>query len=113
MDANDLFLPEPNAPLPPLAQEQLLIEHLSAISGASVLCISPGRGQLARAAAEQLPSTSITCWFLDLYRARLASEGLVDSKLSNLQIICSSDFPMESCQTAVAPLSVHGEAELS
>jgi precorrin-6B methylase 2 len=98
-------------PIPP--QEKLLIDLLDDIPGERVLCTSLGRAQLARAAAEARPSGQVTCWFLDIYRLRLAEAHQEVPLPPSLELVCGADLPTGEYDAALIPISVSGEAELT
>src|SRR6476620_10793455 len=64
----------PSTNLPPYPQESLLIDAIPELAGERFLCTSLGLAQLAGAAAQALPHASVSCTYLDLYRANLALE---------------------------------------
>jgi 16S rRNA G1207 methylase RsmC len=97
--------------IPP--QEKLLIDLLEDVLGERVLCTSLGRAQLARAAADVRPSGRVTCWFLDLYRLRLAEAHQEVPIPDSLEFICGADLPTGEYDAALIPISVSGEAELT
>jgi 16S rRNA G1207 methylase RsmC len=96
----------------PYPQEELLIDALAELTGKRLLCTSPGLAQFAGAAARALPSTTVTCAYLDLYRANLATDYWRESP-PNLQIVCVTDLPEEEADVVVFPFSAGGEAELT
>ncbi|MBS0208377.1 MAG: methyltransferase [Planctomycetes bacterium] len=104
------------AQLSALASEQLLIGLLPDVAGERVLCTSLGRAQLARAATAA-GRREVTCWFLDQYRAALASEAVVQDTsaagASALKIICNADFPTGEVDVVAIPTSSGGEADLA
>jgi 16S rRNA G1207 methylase RsmC len=93
-------------------QEQLLIDALDSYSPRRVLCTSQGLAQLAVAAASKFPAASVTCHYLDLYRAEKARRH-VGGVAENLTIACSADFPADEVDLAALPFSAQGEAELT
>ena len=98
--------------LAPYQQESLLIAALPEMRGDRVYCMSPGLGQFAVAAADAMPNARVTCTYLDLYRANLASEFHSDSP-ANLKIECAADFPSDEADLVALPFSARGEAELT
>jgi 16S rRNA G1207 methylase RsmC len=82
------------------------------MSGDRVLCTSPGVAQFAGVAARAWPHVVVSCTYLDLYRANLASDHWHES-LPNLQINCSADFPDGEVDVVAFPFSAGGEAELT
>jgi 16S rRNA G1207 methylase RsmC len=82
------------------------------MSGERFLSTSPGLAQFAGAAAGAFPSATVSCLFLDAYRANLASDYWHDKPI-NLQIECASDFGDGPADVVALPLSAGGEAELA
>src|SRR3954454_16052394 len=80
------------ADIAPYRQESLLIDAIPQIEGGTILCTSAGLAQFAASAAQALPTASVTCTFLDLYRANLAAEHWKDS-VAHVQISCAMDLP--------------------
>jgi 16S rRNA (guanine1207-N2)-methyltransferase len=99
-------------------QEALLVEcvaELAAIrpSPRIIVCCSAGLAQFASAAAAALSEATVSCTYLDLYRAALARRYCSDS-LQNLRIQCAADFPTgDQADVAALPFSATGEAELT
>ncbi len=96
----------------PFAQESLLIDAISEMSGDRVLCTSAGLVQFAIAAARALPKAAVLCSYLDLYRANLASDHWPDLP-SNLRIECAADFANAEADVVALPFSACGEGELA
>ena len=96
----------------PYPQEALLVDAVGEMAAERMLCTSPGLGQFAVAATRSLPSTSVTCTYLDAYRAKLAIDHLPDAP-PNLRIECAADLPDETADVVALPLSATGEAELA
>jgi 16S rRNA (guanine1207-N2)-methyltransferase len=96
----------------PYPQEALLIDAAAEISGARVLCMSPGLAQFAGALARTLPESVVHCTYLDLYRASLASEHWRNGP-ANLRIDCASDLAGDDADVIAFPFSASGDAELT
>jgi FkbM family methyltransferase len=97
---------------PPYAQESLLIDAIPEMRGDRILCTSAGLAQFAVAAARALPSAEVSCTYLDLYRANLATKHWPEFP-PNLRIECHTDFPEEEVDVAALPFAAAGEAELA
>jgi 16S rRNA (guanine1207-N2)-methyltransferase len=91
--------------------EQLLIDELADTATASLLCTSAGTGHFARTFAARHPDTQVSCHFLDLFLAQQAAQQAAG--LSNVHIACTSDLPAGDFETAVLPVSMTGNAELT
>ncbi len=102
----------PEAPIPPYQQESLLIDAIPEMRGDRLLCTSAGLAQFAAAAARALPNTTVSCNYLDLYRANLATNYWPDSP-PNLRIECAADLSDEEADIVALPFSARGEAELT
>ena len=102
----------PEAGLPPYPQESLLIDAIREMSGDRLLCTSPGLAQFAEQAARAMPHAAVSCTYLDLYRANLASNHRPDPP-HNLRIECAADLPHEQADLVALPFSARGEAELT
>lgn len=100
---------DPHAPYP---QEALLIDAVSEMSGDRVICTSAGLAQFAKAVARALPSASVRCIYLDLYRAELARHHWREPP-GNLQIECAADLPDGDADAVAFPFSAGGDAELT
>jgi len=98
--------------VPAYPQEALLIDAIPELAGDQVICTSAGLAQFAAAAARALPQASVCCTYLDLYRANLALDRLVELP-ANLRIECAADLPNESADVVALPISASGEAELT
>jgi 16S rRNA G1207 methylase RsmC len=96
----------------PYPQESLLVDAVGTMSGERFLSTSPGLAQFAGAAAGAFSGATVSCLFLDAYRANLASEYWHDKPI-NLQIECASDFGDGPADVVALPLSAGGEAELA
>jgi 16S rRNA G1207 methylase RsmC len=96
----------------PYPQEALLIDAISGMAGNRVLCTSPGVAQFAGAAARAWPHAIVSCTYLDVYRASLASNYWRDCP-PNLLINCAADLPNEEADLVAFPFSAGGEAELT
>ena len=97
------------APRVPL-QEQLLIDLLPELSAKRVLSMSVGRGQFAIAASERFPEAAVTCHFLDqFYQQSTQSQAT----LTNLEVICTPDFPVGPFDLVAIPVRSSGDAELT
>jgi 16S rRNA (guanine1207-N2)-methyltransferase len=96
----------------PYPQEALLVDAISELSGDRVLCTSPGVAQFAGVAAQAWPHAIVSCTYLDIYRATLASNYWHDCP-RNLLINCAADLPNEQVDLVAFPLSAGGEAELT
>jgi 16S rRNA G1207 methylase RsmC len=82
------------------------------MSGQRLICTSPGLAQFAGAAARALPRAVVTCTYLDLYRANLASNSWRGMP-TNLRIDCVADLANEEADVVAFPFSSGGEAELT
>lgn len=102
---------EPNG-VAPYPQEALLVDAIAEIVGDRILCTSPGLAQFAAAAARSLPQAVVTCTYLDVYRANLASDHWRDLP-PNLRIVCATDLPDDEADVVALPLSATGEADLA
>lgn len=116
-----------SARLPIRPAEQRLLEIGQGLPGNRIVCTSVGRGQAAESLAAQRPEASVTCWFLDGFRAGLA-QAQFDAN-TRAKIVCSSDWPgtdgpcredilerevsEAACELALIPLPLRGEAELT
>jgi 16S rRNA (guanine1207-N2)-methyltransferase len=96
----------------PYPQESLLIDAVSEMSARRILCTSPGLAQFAARAASSLPDAIVHCTYLDLYRAKLASEYWREGP-ANLRIECDSDLATGEADFVAMPLSASGDAELT
>jgi len=90
----------------------LLIDAAAEISGQRILCTSPGLAQFAGHIAQSLPDVTVSCIYLDLYRAGLASDYWRDSR-PHLQVTCDADLPEGQVDAVAFPFSANGEAELT
>jgi 16S rRNA (guanine1207-N2)-methyltransferase len=101
----------------PYPQETMLIDVVREMPGNRLLCMSLGLAQFAAAAAAALPSTTVVCTYLDLYRARLAEhywhnrQPVADG--SSLRIECAADLAEGEYDVVAFPFSAGGEAELT
>ena len=102
----------PEVSVPPYLQESLLIDAIAEMRADRLLCTSAGLAQFAATAARALPDAIVSCTYLDLYRANLASNHWHDP-LANLRIECATDFPNEEADVVALPFSARGEAELT
>lgn len=100
------------AAIPPYSQEQLLINAIPRMSAGRLICTSAGRAQFAVAAARAMPQATVTCTYLDLYRATLATDYWKDCP-QNLRIECAADLPGDEAEVVAFPFSSGGEAELT
>lgn len=100
------------AAIPPYSQEQLLIDALPRMRADRLICTSAGLAQFAVAAARAMPQASVSCTYLDLYRATLATEYWTDSP-RNARIECAADLPGDEVDVVAFPFSSGGEAELT
>lgn len=98
--------------LPPYPSEALLLEIVEEITGTSVVCTSPGLAQFGAAVAERLPDTTVNCFYLDQYRAQLATDYW-QNRWTNLHISCADDISATQVDAVAFPFSVSGEAELT
>jgi 16S rRNA (guanine1207-N2)-methyltransferase len=98
--------------LPPRRAEQRALDAACNFAADSILCTTLGRAQAAVALARQRPQATVCCWFLDQYQQQLAA-GSVAGDAANLTLACQSDPPGESCDLAVVPLGMAGDAELA
>lgn len=103
---------EQPAAIPPYPQERLLIDALPRISADRLICTSAGLAQFAVAAARAIPQAVVSCTYLDLYRATLATDYWKDCP-PNLRIECSADLPSDEADVIAFPFSSGGEAELT
>ena len=65
-----------------------------------------------RGRARQLPHATVSCTYLDLYRANLAKNYWHDAPV-NMRIVCAADLPDEEADVVAFPFSAGGEAELT
>lgn len=98
--------------LPPYPQESLLIDAISRMCADRLICTSAGLAQFAVAAARAMPHATVSCTYLDLYRATLATEYWKDCP-QNLRIECAADLPGVEADVVAFPFSSGGEAELT
>lgn len=91
-------------------QEQLLIDLLPEVSPTRLFCTSVGRGQFAIAASERYPDSAVTCHFFDMFYAE-ATRAL--ATLSNLNVVCTPEFPVGPFDVAAIPVRSSGNAELT
>lgn len=91
-------------------QEQLLIDLLPELKIKRLLCTSVGRGQFAIAASERFPEGTVTCHFLDLFYSQ-ATQALATQ--TNLEVLCTPDFPEGSFDHVAIPVRSSGDAELT
>jgi 16S rRNA G1207 methylase RsmC len=98
--------------IPPFPQEALLIDAIPQMTAERVLCTSTGLAQFAFEVARALPHASVTCTYLDLYRANLASNHWPNLP-TNARIDCTTDLPDEEADVVALPFSSGGEAELT
>jgi 16S rRNA (guanine1207-N2)-methyltransferase len=96
----------------PYTQESLLIDAVPEMAGRRLVCTSAGLAQLAVKAARAWPDTAVVCWYLDLYRARLAKDHWGELP-QNLQIDCAADLADGEADVVAFPFSPGGEAELT
>jgi FkbM family methyltransferase len=101
-----------SADIAPYRQESLLIEAIPQIEGETILCTSAGLAQFAASAVQALPHASVTCTYIDLYRADLASAHWKRS-VPNLRIECATDLPGVQADVVALPFFANGEAELT
>jgi 16S rRNA G1207 methylase RsmC len=97
----------------PRSQEAILIDAISEMAAERILCTSVGLAQFACAAATALPQASVTCAFLDTYRANQASNLLGSDAPQNLHIECVADFAADEVDIVALPFFANGEAELT
>jgi 16S rRNA (guanine1207-N2)-methyltransferase len=102
----------PHTDIHPYPQEGLLIDAIPRMNAGRLLCMSAGLAQFAGAAARASPSATVTCTYLDLYRAKLATEYWRDAP-PNLGIECTPDLPGGEADVVALPFSARGEAELT
>jgi 16S rRNA (guanine1207-N2)-methyltransferase len=100
------------AEIAPYPQESLLINALPEMRGERFYCMSPGLGQFAATVAGAMPAAAVTCTYLDLYRANLATE-FHSNPPANLKIECAADLPGDEVDLVALPFSARGEAELT
>lgn len=103
------FQDDEYAPRVPL-QEQLLIDLLPELTPQRVFCSSVGKGQFAIAASERFEEASVTCHFFDLFYTQ-ATQALATR--TNLQVICTPDFPAGPFDLVAIPVRSSGDAELT
>jgi 16S rRNA (guanine1207-N2)-methyltransferase len=96
----------------PYPQESLLIDALSEMKADRLLCTSAGLAQFASEAVRALGDATVTCTYLDQYRAHLAQDYWRDPP-SNLNIECATDLPPAEADIVALPFSAAGEAELT
>lgn len=91
-------------------QEQLLIDVLPELKIKSLFCTSVGRAQFAIAASERFSDATVTCHFMDLFYTQ-AAQALATQ--TNLEIICTPDFPTGPFDHVAIPVRSSGDAELT
>ncbi len=91
--------------------ERLAINACTGVTAERILCRTVGRGQTAAFLAESLPSSSVTCHFIDIYPAEDARD--LTTNFPNLNIVCSPDLPEGEVDLFVMPVARGGEAELT
>ena len=101
----------PRPPVEVRPAEQVLIDALGKMPEGRILCTSLGRGQFAAAAAQNRPSASVCCCFLDLSARNLAAEFHADAP-ANLRFECRADFPEDEIDVFAMPVTAAGDAEL-
>lgn len=92
--------------------EQLLLNACSDIEAQRVLSSSLGRAQAAAAVAVAHPESQVICHFLDQYQASEARQ-FQEGVASNLEFICSADYPAGEFDLFMLPVTRGGEAELT
>lgn len=90
----------------------MLINLLPELEATRVLCVSPGRGQFAAAAALAFPNAKVVLHYLDLYSAQQAEHDLRTQK-NSIRVVCSADFPEEEFDLFAMPVNMRGDAELT
>ncbi len=102
---------------PTRASEALLFSLLDGVAAdARIWCVSPGRGQLAAAAAALAPERRVTCTFFDLYLAGAAAEAARarDGTIpANLVIDCAAELPVGPFDVVMLPLRAGADSELA
>lgn len=93
----------------PLPCERVLIDKFPDLEFERGLVISPGRAQVASLLHSRSHVSHVTAWYLDLYQASQASEGLDNA----IKVECRPDLPDEIFDLVVFPISMRGEAELT
>jgi 16S rRNA (guanine1207-N2)-methyltransferase len=93
-------------------QERLLIEAVPELPAGRLLCNTAGRAQFAAAYVQGHPSTSATCWFLDLHQQR-ETERTTASAACNLLLLCAADPPENDCDLIAWTFSKQGDGELA
>ncbi len=111
MMSEETIDPETVSALPPRVEEARLLEIAAELPGKTITAISTGRAQAAEQLALARPDATVSCWYIDAYRADKAI--LQIGQLPNLTVQCCADWPDHPCDLALLPLSVSGEAELS
>jgi 16S rRNA G1207 methylase RsmC len=96
----------------PYPQEAILIDAIAKMSGDRLLCTSAGLAQFAVHAAQAMPHADVSCTYLDLYRANLATSHWSELP-PNLRISCAADLPEQGADLVALPFSAGGEAELT
>lgn len=98
--------------IPSYPQEALLLDRVAEMWGDRIVCTSVGLAQFAGAVAESMPDASVSCLYLDQYRANLALDYWQEPP-ANLHILCGSDLPQGDADIVAFPFSATGEAELT
>jgi len=102
---------------PTRASEALLFSLIDGVpADARLWCVSPGRGQLAAAAAALGPERRVTCTFFDLHLAGAAAEAARarDGTIpANLVIDCAAELPAGPFDAAMVPLRAGADSELA
>ena len=96
----------------PYPQEALLIDAIPRMSGESADLHVRRASSVRLRGRTRVASRSVSCTYLDLYRANLAS-GYWQDPPANLRIECSPDLPKEEAVVVAFPFSAGGEAELT
>lgn len=99
-------------PLPARPAEAHALAVARGLPARRIVCTTSGRGQAARALAEERPDATVVAWFLDLHPCTAARAAWLPAP-PNLAAACLPDMPAGPYDLAVVPLAKDGEAELS
>ena len=94
------------------SRDSLLFTALQDVIGGRVLCTSLSRGRFAAAVADQLPESSVSCFFLDVFLAKQARDEIARSP-GIVSVVCETDLPDGPFDTIAMPFLKNGEAELT
>jgi len=100
--------------LPPLHSEGLLIPYVDQLDYQRALVVSPGRAQIAEHLRQHRPAAELSCWFLDLHNAHLATTRFGQiADCDKIEVCCSADLPEHEFQLVAMPVLKRSEGELT